>query len=29
MHDTHVETTRSEVVTALAVIGMITFLFLR
>jgi hypothetical protein len=28
MHDTHVETTWSEVLTALAVMGIITFLFL-
>jgi hypothetical protein len=28
MHDTHVETTWSEVMTALAVMGIITFLLL-
>jgi len=28
MHDTHVDTTWSEVVTALAVMSIITFLFL-
>jgi hypothetical protein len=28
MYDTHVDTTWSEVVTALAVMGIITFLFL-